>query len=90
MSILEVFPNVSVRDVFAKDWPEGFDGNMQIGRTPPLSADKAATHFPALLRETMIPYEEMIFFDDCNWGDHCGNVEKRCQGYHTTIRMQYF
>lgn len=80
MRLLEVSPGVTVRDVFARGWPDGFDGNMQIGRTSPLSSDKAASHFPILQRETNIPYSEMVFFDDCNWGDHCGNVEKRCPG----------
>ena len=37
---------------------------VQIGRQPPLSSDKSATHFPTLLRETGVPYDEMLFFDD--------------------------
>jgi magnesium-dependent phosphatase 1 len=85
MGLLEVFPGVTVRDVFARGWPDGFNGNMQIGRTPPLSSDKAVSHFPIILRETSIPYSEMLFFDDCNWGDHCGNVEKRCPGLLISI-----
>jgi len=78
LDVLEVFPGVTVRDVFAKGWPEGFEGNLQIGRTPPLSANKAATHFPILRRETGVAYSRMLFFDDCNWGDHCGAVERGC------------
>ena len=78
--MLEVFPDVTVRQVFAKGWPEGFEGNLQIGRTPPLSSDKAQTHFPILKAETKIEYDKMIFFDDCNWGDHCANVAKYCPG----------
>jgi magnesium-dependent phosphatase 1 len=46
MTMLEVAPGVTVRQVFALGWPEGFEGNMQIGRTSPLSSDKAHTHFP--------------------------------------------
>jgi magnesium-dependent phosphatase 1 len=83
MDILEVLPGVTLRQCFAKGWPDGFEGNLQIGRTPPLSADKAVTHFPILLRETNIMYEKMIFFDDCNWGDHCANVERNCPGVVT-------
>ena len=74
MGILEVLPGVTLREVFAKGWPQGFGGNLQIGRTPPLSANKAETHFPILKKETNIDYDKMIFFDDCNWGDHCSKV----------------
>lgn len=76
MSLLEVVPGVTMRQVLARGWPESFEGNLQIGRSPPLSSDKAATHFPILQRVTGIKYHEMIFFDDCNWGDHVGNVER--------------
>jgi magnesium-dependent phosphatase 1 len=74
LGILEVVPGITVRDVLAMGWPEGFDGNVRIGRSPPLSSDKAATHFPLLKESTGVPYSEMLFFDDCNWGDHCGKV----------------
>mmetsp|Transcript_21084 Transcript_21084/g.21205 ORF Transcript_21084/g.21205 Transcript_21084/m.21205 type:complete len:243 (+) Transcript_21084:158-886(+) len=83
MEMLEVLPGVTMRQVFAKGWEEGFEGNLQIGRTPPLTPNKAKSHFPFLLEATKIPYSEMIFFDDCNWGDHCGNVEKACPGVVT-------
>lgn len=76
MSLLEVLPGVTMRQVLARGWPEGFEENLQIGRSPPLSSDKAATHFPLLQRLTGVAYREMIFFDDCNWGDHVGNVER--------------
>jgi len=76
LTILEVVPGVSVWEVFAKGRED--DGNMQIGRTPPLSSDKAATHFPILRQNTGVPYDKMLFFDDCNWGDHCGKVERGC------------
>lgn len=78
LAALEIVPGVTARDVFAIGWPEGFEGNMQIGRTPPLSANKAATHFPILRRETGARYSSMLFFDDCNWGDHCGKVAREC------------
>lgn len=83
MNILEVLPGVTMRQVFAKNWPAGFEGNLQIGRTPPLSSDKSATHFPILKRETGIDYPGMVFFDDCLWGDHCANVARNCPGVVT-------
>lgn len=84
MNILEVLPGITMRQVFAKGWEDGFDGNMQIGRTPPLSSDKASTHFPILKKATGINYDKMIFFDDCLWGDHCGRVEALCPGVVVT------
>ena len=83
LNILEVVPGVTVRSVFNKGWPDDFEGNMQIGRTPPLSSNKADTHFPILKRETGIDYNKMVFFDDCNWGDHCATVAAKCKGVTT-------
>lgn len=80
MGLLEILPGVTMREAFAKGWREGFDGNLQIGRSHPLSSDKAATHFPILRTCTGIEYDKMLFFDDCGWGDHCGRVEKQCPG----------
>ena len=54
LGLLEVVPGVTAREVFNIGWPKGFDGNMQIGRTPPLSSNKAKTHFPFLKRETKV------------------------------------
>ncbi|OUS42280.1 hypothetical protein BE221DRAFT_202215 [Ostreococcus tauri] len=75
---LEILPGLTARAAFAIGWPEGFEGNLQIGRSPPLSSDKSATHFPILRRETGAPYDEMLFFDDCGWEDHCERVARRC------------
>lgn len=80
LSILEVVPGVTVRQVLARGFAPGFGGNLQIGRTPPLSSNKAETHFPILKRETGVPYNGMLFFDDCNWGDHCTKVARGCKG----------
>ena len=35
------------------------------------------THFQSLHPKSHVPYpyEEMLFFDDCNWGDHVQDVE---------------
>ena len=27
---------------------------------------------------TGVPYDRMLFFDDCNWSDNCRDVETRC------------
>lgn len=83
LNMLEVLPGVTVREAFAKGWPEGFEGNIQIGRTAPLSEDKSKSHFPRIQEATKIPYDEMLFFDDCNWGDHCTKVAARCPGVVT-------
>lgn len=83
LQMLEILPGVTVMDAFQKNWEKGFTGNMQIGRSPPLCSDKSATHFPILMAETKIPYNRMLFFDDCLWGDHCSRVKKRCPGVVT-------
>mmetsp|Transcript_21202 Transcript_21202/g.32219 ORF Transcript_21202/g.32219 Transcript_21202/m.32219 type:complete len:211 (+) Transcript_21202:285-917(+) len=77
LKMLEVIPGVSVWDVLMRDW-DGEDVN-QIGRQPPLSSNKSMTHFPILRQKTGISYDKMLFFDDCNWGDHCGMVEENCR-----------
>lgn len=77
LSLLDVVPGVTVWDLVVKrDW-NGRDVN-QIGRQPPLSSNKARSHFPFLRRETGIRYDRMLFFDDCQWGDHCGMVSTGC------------
>lgn len=83
MGLLEVVPGVTLRQTFARGWPIGFEGNLQLGRTPPLSSNKAETHFPLLKAATGIEYSDMVFFDDCNWGDHCANVAQACPGVVT-------
>ena len=83
MDLLEIVPGVTMREVFNKGWDDGFDGNIQIGRTPPLSSDKSKTHFPIIKQHTGIDYSKMVFFDDCNWGDNCGQVERNCPGVVT-------
>ena len=62
LKLLEVVPGVTVWDlVVGRDW-NGDDLN-QIGRQPPLSANKSATHFPRLREFTRIRYDRMLFFD---------------------------
>lgn len=65
LTMLEVLPGVTVWDLLMRDW-DGRDVN-QIGRQPPLSSNKAETHFPRLREATGVPFDEMLFFDDCNW-----------------------
>jgi len=78
LKLLEVVPGVTVWDlVVGRDW-QNKDVN-QIGRQPPLSSNKARSHFPFLKKETGIRYDRMLFFDDCNWGDHCGMVASGCR-----------
>jgi len=80
LDILEVAPGVSVRQVFASGFEAGFDGNMQIGRSAPLSSHKDKSHFPLIKQHTGIDYTGMLFFDDCNWSDNVGEVERGCPG----------
>lgn len=77
LKLLEVIPGITVWDVLMRDW-DNQDVN-QIGRQPPLSSNKSMTHFPFLKQRTGIRYDKMLFFDDCNWGDHCGMVERNCR-----------
>jgi len=82
LKLLEVVPGTTVWDlVVGRDW-DGEDVN-QIGRQPPLSANKSATHFPRLRELTRVRYDRMLFFDDCQWGDHCGQVERACTEQET-------
>jgi len=85
LKLLEVLPGLTVWDLIVnRDW-NGQDVN-QIGRQPPLlSPDKAASHFPNLKKLTGIRYDRMLFFDDCNWGDHCAMVATHCREDDTGI-----
>eukprot|EP00613_Pedinella_sp_CCMP2098_P002436 CAMPEP_0171628454 /NCGR_PEP_ID=MMETSP0990-20121206/21456_1 /TAXON_ID=483369 /ORGANISM="non described non described, Strain CCMP2098" /LENGTH=186 /DNA_ID=CAMNT_0012196661 /DNA_START=264 /DNA_END=825 /DNA_ORIENTATION=+ len=65
MQLIEIVPGVTMEEVFLKGWED--DRNLQVGRTPPLSSEKWATHFPRLRDLTGIPYDKMLFFDD-----YCG------------------
>ena len=41
---------------------------------------KGRQHFPALHKESQIPFDQMLFFDDCTYGDNCGDVARSCAG----------
>lgn len=45
--------------------------------------DNKGRHFRKLHEDSKIPYKEMLFFDDCNWGDNCRDVEWACPGVVT-------
>mmetsp|Transcript_129598 Transcript_129598/g.415575 ORF Transcript_129598/g.415575 Transcript_129598/m.415575 type:complete len:304 (+) Transcript_129598:128-1039(+) len=77
LALLEVVPGLTVWDLLLRDW-DGADVN-QIGRQPPLSSNKAQTHFPRLRQATGVRFDRMLFFDDCNWGDHIGMVSAGCK-----------
>ena len=77
LKMLEVVPGTTVWDLIVKDW-DGRDVN-QIGRQSPLSSNKARSHFPILKEVTGVRFDRMLFFDDCNWGDHCGMVAAGCR-----------
>mmetsp|Transcript_19538 Transcript_19538/g.38001 ORF Transcript_19538/g.38001 Transcript_19538/m.38001 type:complete len:179 (+) Transcript_19538:121-657(+) len=42
-----------------------------------------ANHFANLKKDSKIEYADMLFFDDCNWGDNCADVERGCPGVVT-------
>ena len=77
LKLLEVVPGMTIWDLLMRDW-DGKDVN-QIGRQPPLSSNKAKSHFPFIQKLTGVRYDKMLFFDDCNWGDHCRMVGNACK-----------
>lgn len=46
--------------------------------------DNKGRHFKSLHKASGIAYNDMLFFDDCNWGDNCRDVEWACPGVVTT------
>ena len=82
LSMLEVLPGLTFAELLARDWPDGFEGNIQIGRSPPLSSNKTS-HFTLLQKNTGIAFNRMLFFDDCGWSDNCEVVERGCPGVTT-------
>ena len=77
---IEIVPGLTMRDMFTYD---------EIGRTGHLTSRKT-THFKALHEDSGIPYKEMLFFDDCNWGDHCADITSNfgCVSQRTPRGMQ--
>eukprot|EP00539_Tryblionella_compressa_P003241 CAMPEP_0178733954 /NCGR_PEP_ID=MMETSP0744-20121128/1078_1 /TAXON_ID=913974 /ORGANISM="Nitzschia punctata, Strain CCMP561" /LENGTH=164 /DNA_ID=CAMNT_0020386187 /DNA_START=181 /DNA_END=672 /DNA_ORIENTATION=+ len=54
---IEILPHLTMADMMSSN---------QIGRSGRLSPNKTS-HFSEIHNELGIPYEEMLFFDDCNW-----------------------
>jgi magnesium-dependent phosphatase 1 len=69
LKMLEVLPGLTVHELLGRGWPAGTEGHMQIGRSPPLSANKT-THFTILHEHTGVAFDKMLFFDDCS-AQHC-------------------
>jgi magnesium-dependent phosphatase 1 len=65
LDLLEILPGVKMREAFSF---------FAIGRTGELSSDKR-THFGKIQRESGTDFAKMLFFDDCNWGDHVGKIQ---------------
>jgi magnesium-dependent phosphatase 1 len=62
---IEIVDGVTMKDLISFS---------QIGREGQLTSRKTS-HFKLLHEQSGIPYDEMIFFDDCNWGDHVGDLQ---------------
>jgi len=67
--MLEVLPGMTVWDILMRDW-NGVDVN-QIGRQPPLSPNKAKSHFPRLKEATGVRYDKMLFVSALPYGIPC-------------------
>jgi len=78
---IEIIPGVTMNDVMAYH---------QIGRTGNLTSRKTS-HFHLIREESGICYNEMLFFDDCNWGDHVGDLKQALGvvGQRTPRGLQY-
>ncbi|KAG5175452.1 magnesium-dependent phosphatase-1 [Tribonema minus] len=68
LQMFEVEPGVKMRDV------------ITLKEIYPSSKVK---HFRALQAATGLRYDEMLFWDDCNWGNNCAEVERGCPGVVT-------
>ncbi|KAL3799887.1 hypothetical protein ACHAW5_004399 [Stephanodiscus triporus] len=64
---IEVVEGVTMRDMISYS---------QIGRSGRLTSRKTG-HFRLIHEESGgVPYDEMLFFDDCNWADHVGDIDR--------------
>ena len=86
LKLLEVVPGTTVWDlVGCRDW-DGEDVN-QIGRQPPLSANKSATHFPLLRELTRVRYDRMLFFDGKNAHVMCLSRKNNALWLHSNFYL---
>ena len=70
LSLLEVLPGLTFKQLLARGFEDIDEGNIQIGRSPPLSSDKT-THFNLLKKNTGIEFDKMLFFDDVSFEYLC-------------------
>ena len=68
ISGIEIIEDVTMKDMISY---------AQIGRDGQLTSRKTS-HFRLLREQSGVEYKEMLFFDDCNWGDHVGDLESSC------------
>ena len=66
MAGIEIVEGVTMKDAISY---------AQIGRSGKLTSRKTS-HFRLIHEESGVPYEEMLFFDDSNWGDHVGDLNR--------------
>ena len=86
LEILEILPGVTIRNVLDNSWKnhENYsniiknDFHCLIGNSGILTEDKSRSHFPLLRKNLNIEYEDMLFFDDSNWTNHCKLVSQKC------------
>jgi magnesium-dependent phosphatase 1 len=67
MSILEIFPGVTMGSIFHY---------KQIGCSGLLSHRKTS-HFTQLQKESGVAFCNMLFFDDCGYSDHVGDINRQ-------------
>ena len=65
-------------DVLVVDEANTAGGLIEFRQIYP--GNKGRSHFPALQKATGLPYSEMIFWDDCTYGDNCRDVAASCPG----------
>lgn len=63
LALLEILPGLTFKQLLARGFEDINEGNVQIGRSAPLSSDKT-THFNLLKKNTGIEFDKMLFFDD--------------------------
>ncbi|KAL7479825.1 hypothetical protein ACHAW6_005538, partial [Cyclotella cf. meneghiniana] len=63
---IEIVEGVTMKDMISY---------AQIGRSGKLTSIKT-THFQLIHEQSGVPYDDMLFFDDCNWDDHVGYLER--------------
>ncbi|CAM9245912.1 unnamed protein product [Choristocarpus tenellus] len=70
LRLLEVSPGIKVDEVV---------------RYREIYPSHKSRHFNRLHEESGVAFHDMLFFDDCNWGDNCRDVEWACPGV-TTVK----